>query len=154
MCSWGSYHSITSLVSPYAPSLCRERLRALIPAAVRLLPFAFMVGSSVVIMPQFEPEAFFRNIEKYEVTMSLVVPPMFLTILRHSGARCARKVNYLFLTNKPPFPSSDEPVQLENLTVAAVRYKFNLAYPFTGCYNRYRFRCCAPWAFARQCCSQ
>jgi acyl-coenzyme A synthetase/AMP-(fatty) acid ligase len=50
-----------------------------------LLPFALMAGAQVVIMPQFEPEAFCRNIERYKVTMSLVVPPVFLAILHHPG---------------------------------------------------------------------
>ncbi|KAF9646482.1 acetyl-CoA synthetase-like protein [Thelephora ganbajun] len=50
---------------------------------VMLLPFAMVVGSPVVIMPQFEPEVFCRNIEKYKVTISLIVPPVCLAILHH-----------------------------------------------------------------------
>jgi len=42
-----------------------------------------MVGCPVVIMPQFEPEAFCRNIEKYKVTVALIVPPVCLAILHH-----------------------------------------------------------------------
>lgn len=56
-----------------------------IAGAVLLLPFATMVGAPVVIMPQYEPDAFCRNIEKYKVTMSLVVPPVCLAILHHPG---------------------------------------------------------------------
>lgn len=58
-----------------------------------LLPFALMVGSPVVIMPQFEPEAFCRNIEKYKVTISLIVPPVCLAIVHHPGMNCARQAN-------------------------------------------------------------
>ena len=50
-----------------------------------LLPFAIMVGSPVVIMPQYEPDAFCRNIEKYKVTVALIVPPVCLAILHHPG---------------------------------------------------------------------
>ena len=64
---------------------CRERLSGLIPGAVILLPFAIMIGSPVVIMPQFEPEAFCRNIEKYRATIALIVPPVCLAILHHPG---------------------------------------------------------------------
>ncbi|KAF9790975.1 AMP binding protein [Thelephora terrestris] len=51
--------------------------------AVLLLPFMLLVGSPVVIMPQFEPEAFCQNIEKYKVSMSLIVPPVCLAIIHH-----------------------------------------------------------------------
>ena len=54
-----------------------------------LLPFALMLGMPVVIMPQFEPEAFCRNIEKYKVTISLIVPPVCLAIIHHPGTSCA-----------------------------------------------------------------
>lgn len=54
-----------------------------------LLPFMLLVGCPVVIMQQFEPDAFCRNIEKYKVSMSLIVPPVCLAILHHPGTRCA-----------------------------------------------------------------
>ena len=56
-----------------------------IAGAVFLLPFAVMVGSPVVIMPQFEPEVFCRNIEKYKATVLLVVPPVCLAMVHHPG---------------------------------------------------------------------
>ena len=62
-----------------------EELRGSIPGGVLLLPFAIMVGVPVVIVPQFEPEAFFRNIEKYKVTVAPVVPPVCLVIVHHPG---------------------------------------------------------------------
>lgn len=52
-----------------------------------------MVGSPVVIMPHFEPEAFCRNIEKYKVTVSFTVPPICLTIVHHPGTIWKLKVN-------------------------------------------------------------
>jgi 4-coumarate--CoA ligase len=54
-----------------------------------LLPFAITLGTPVVIMPQFEPEAFCRNIEKYKVTTVLIVPPVCLAILHHPGTSYA-----------------------------------------------------------------
>ena len=58
-----------------------------------LLPFALMIGMSVVVMPQFEPEAFCRNIEKYKVTASLVVPPVCLAMVHHPGTGLAQNLN-------------------------------------------------------------
>jgi len=63
----------------------REILRGPILGGVMLLPFALMVGVPVVIMPQFEPEAFCRYIERYKVTTSLIVPPVCLAIVHHPG---------------------------------------------------------------------
>ena len=51
-----------------------------------LLPFAIMLGTPVVIMSRFEPEAFCRNIEKYKVTVGFIVPPVCLALLHHPGA--------------------------------------------------------------------
>lgn len=66
-----------------------EELKGLILGGVLLLPFALMTGVPVVIMPQFEAEAFFRNIEKYKVTVAPVVPPVCLAIIHHPGTGCA-----------------------------------------------------------------
>jgi 4-coumarate--CoA ligase len=75
----------------FVPALQGEGgLRKRITGAVLLLPFAIMLGASVVIMPQYEPDAFCQNIEKYKVTMSFVVPPVCLAILHHPGKRHPR----------------------------------------------------------------
>ena len=58
-----------------------------------LLPFALMVGAPVVIMPQFDPEAFCQNIERYKVTVSLIVPPVCLAIVHHPGTSRAQNTN-------------------------------------------------------------
>lgn len=52
-----------------------------------LLPFALLTGSPVALMPQFDPESFCRNIERYKVAMALIVPPVCLAILHHPGTR-------------------------------------------------------------------
>ena len=57
-----------------------------------LLPLMIMVGVPVVIMPQFEPEAFCRNIEKHKVTVSLIVPPVCLAVIHHPGTRFAHNL--------------------------------------------------------------
>lgn len=79
--------SVCLMVQPILPSL-QEVILGFLPfyhiyGATMLLPFALLIGSPVVIMPQFEPEAFCRNIEKYKVTMALIVPPVCLAILHH-----------------------------------------------------------------------
>ena len=63
----------------------KERLRRPISGAVLLLPFAILIGSPVVIMPQPDPEAFFRHIERYKVTISIVVPTICREIVHHPG---------------------------------------------------------------------
>ena len=65
-----------------------EKLRGSILGAVTLLPFSLIRGMPVVIMPQFDPEAFCRNIEKYKVTITLIVPPVCLAIVHHPGTSC------------------------------------------------------------------
>jgi len=58
-----------------------------------LLPFALMIGSPVVIMPQFEPDVFCRNIENHKVSIALIVPPVCLAILHHPGTSCTRQLD-------------------------------------------------------------
>lgn len=69
-------------------TLARGNRGVTIPGAVTLLPFTLMVGSPVVIMPQFDPEGFCRNIEKYKVTISFIVPPVCLAVVHHPGTSC------------------------------------------------------------------
>lgn len=52
---------------------------------VKLLHFPLHSGTAVVVMPRFDPIAFCTHIEKYKVTIALVVPPMLLVIARHPG---------------------------------------------------------------------
>jgi acyl-CoA synthetase (AMP-forming)/AMP-acid ligase II len=48
-----------------------------------LLHFPFYSGIPVVIMPRFEPVAYCAHIEKYKITVALVVPPILLAMARH-----------------------------------------------------------------------
>jgi 4-coumarate--CoA ligase len=78
--SFGRFFYLTS---------CEKNSRKLITGAVTLLSFTLMVGCPFVIMHQFEPEAFCRNVEQYKATMTLVAPPVCLAILHHPGTGCA-----------------------------------------------------------------
>ncbi|PPR03178.1 hypothetical protein CVT26_008027 [Gymnopilus dilepis] len=51
--------------------------------AVKLLHFPFSCGVPVVIMTRFEPEQFCANIERYQITCSLIVPPVLVVLARH-----------------------------------------------------------------------
>lgn len=53
--------------------------------AVKLLHFPLITGTPVVVMSKFDPELFCASIQKYKVTLSLVVPPMLLVLGRHPG---------------------------------------------------------------------
>lgn len=53
--------------------------------AVKLLHFPLLTGTPVVVMPKFDPEVYCSSIQRYKVTISLVVPPMLLVLGRHPG---------------------------------------------------------------------
>lgn len=56
------------------------------PAGVTdLLHYPFKVGSSVAIMPRFDPVQFCANIERYKVNRAFVVPPVLVVLARHPG---------------------------------------------------------------------
>lgn len=50
-------------------------------AKVLHLPFKF--GSPVAIMPRFDPVQFCANIERFKITISLIVPPVLVVLARH-----------------------------------------------------------------------
>jgi len=47
--------------------------------------FPFICGTAVVVMPRFDPIEFFSNIEKYKITIAMVVPPVLVLVAKHSG---------------------------------------------------------------------
>ncbi|KAJ7076852.1 AMP binding protein [Mycena belliarum] len=49
----------------------------------KLLHFPFVLGIPVVIQRRFDPIQFCAVIEKYRVTMSMVVPPILVVLARH-----------------------------------------------------------------------
>ena len=72
-------------------SFFSTRLRGPIPGAQMLLPFSISIGLPVVIMSRPGLETFFHCIEKFKVTISLVVPTLCLGILHHPGMRCLQR---------------------------------------------------------------
>ncbi|KAF9565569.1 AMP binding protein [Agrocybe pediades] len=51
--------------------------------AVKLLHFPLSQGAPVAIMARFDPEQFCANVEKYQITISLIVPPVLVVLSRH-----------------------------------------------------------------------
>ncbi|PFH52098.1 hypothetical protein AMATHDRAFT_74397 [Amanita thiersii Skay4041] len=51
--------------------------------AVKLLHFPFTRGVPVVIQARFDPVQFCANIEKYGITIALIVPPVLVVLARH-----------------------------------------------------------------------
>ncbi|KDQ53842.1 hypothetical protein JAAARDRAFT_161175 [Jaapia argillacea MUCL 33604] len=49
----------------------------------KLLHHPIYRGIPVVIMPRFDPVGFCANVEKYKVTMSLIVPPILVLLANH-----------------------------------------------------------------------
>lgn len=56
-----------------------------IKGVVTLMFYPLFSGFPVVILPKFDPEQFFRAIERYKVTIGFVVPPILLVLLHHPG---------------------------------------------------------------------
>jgi hypothetical protein len=76
-----------------------------------------MVGSPVVIMPQFEPEVFCRNIEKYKATVLLVVPPVCLAMVHHPGAKYPRAWIAPDFPHKLLFPPASNKYNLKTVRI-------------------------------------
>jgi len=57
----------------------------LIPGAVKLIFFPLLCGVPCIIMPRFDPVQFCANIQKYKITVSLIVPPVLVLMARHPG---------------------------------------------------------------------
>ncbi|EAU91467.1 AMP binding protein [Coprinopsis cinerea okayama7 len=51
--------------------------------AIKLLHHPFLCGAPLVIMSRFDPVQFCANIEKYKITMALIVPPVLVVLSRH-----------------------------------------------------------------------
>ncbi|KAH8087865.1 AMP binding protein [Cristinia sonorae] len=72
----------------YPTSTTQDVMLAVLPffhifGVSNILTFSFLIGSTIVIMPKFDPVDFCRNIEKYKVTMSMIVPPICLALIHH-----------------------------------------------------------------------
>ena len=62
--------------------------------AVKLLHWPMTLGAPVVMMSHFDPENFCAYVQKYKVTISLVVPPVLVVLSRHPG-RCYYSIGTL-----------------------------------------------------------
>ncbi|KAJ8514441.1 hypothetical protein ONZ45_g7997 [Pleurotus djamor] len=51
--------------------------------AVKLLLFPFVCGIPVVVQTKFDPITFCANIERYQISASLIVPPILVVLARH-----------------------------------------------------------------------
>jgi len=50
---------------------------------IKLVHLPFLTGTPVAILPRFDPDAFCATIEKYKVTVALIVPPILVVLSRH-----------------------------------------------------------------------
>lgn len=55
------------------------------PGAVKLLHFPLSTGIPTIITPRFDPVTFCAHIARYKCTVSLVVPPVLVVLVRHPG---------------------------------------------------------------------
>ncbi|KAK7045638.1 hypothetical protein VNI00_007471 [Paramarasmius palmivorus] len=88
-----THQNVTSLVDIVEPSFPNmkygeDKLLAILPfyhiyGFVKSLLFPLLVGVPSVVQQRFEPVQFCENIEKYKVTISLIVPPVLVVLARH-----------------------------------------------------------------------
>ena len=73
---------------------------------------AIWLGAAQVITPRFEVKEFCELIEKYQVTYSLCVPPIFLAVVRHLEQHNVKGYDW---TNLKIFNNGAAPIPLELL---------------------------------------
>ncbi|KAK7444255.1 hypothetical protein VKT23_015265 [Stygiomarasmius scandens] len=80
---------IDSVKATFPPmSYESDRVLAILPmyhiyGAVKLIFFPLLCGVPCIIMPRFDPVQFCANIQKYKITVSLIVPPVLVLMARH-----------------------------------------------------------------------
>jgi 4-coumarate--CoA ligase len=57
------------------------------PGGIMVLHLSFALGCPLVIMSQFDPHQFCANIEKYRITIALIVPSSLDVLATHPGSR-------------------------------------------------------------------
>ncbi|KAJ6557879.1 AMP binding protein [Mycena capillaripes] len=75
--------AMISILSPYFPSLTTEDVML---ALTQVLHLPLIMGLPVVIQSRFEPTEYCANIEKYKISVSLIVPPILVVLARHPAA--------------------------------------------------------------------
>ncbi|KAL0581335.1 hypothetical protein V5O48_000711 [Marasmius crinis-equi] len=82
--------AVVNMVEPgfYKTTPDKDRMLAILPfyhifGFAKALLFTFHAGVPTVIQQRFEPVEFCANIEKYKITIALVVPPVLVLLARH-----------------------------------------------------------------------
>ncbi|KAJ7735764.1 AMP binding protein [Mycena metata] len=84
--------ALLSIIGPhFPPCKAQDVLISVLPfyhiyALIQVLHLPFLLGLPVIVQPRFEPTVFCANIEKYKVTISLIVPPILVVLARHPAA--------------------------------------------------------------------
>ncbi|KAF6760204.1 AMP binding protein [Ephemerocybe angulata] len=87
-----THRNITAVIGQVRPVFPKsdsgpDRMLGILPfyhiyGAVKLVHFPLLVGTTVYIMPRFDPVQFLANIQKYKITNSLIVPPVLVVLSR------------------------------------------------------------------------
>ncbi|KAJ6478794.1 AMP binding protein [Mycena vitilis] len=83
---------LLSIIGPHFPHTTpQDVMLGILPfyhvyALTQVIHLPLIAGLPVVIQPRFEPNEFCANIEKYQVSMSLIVPPILVVLARHPAA--------------------------------------------------------------------
>ncbi|KAG6902361.1 hypothetical protein C0995_000922 [Termitomyces sp. Mi166 len=65
-----------------------DRLLGVLPfyhiyGAIAIILVPFLTGMPVIVQPRFDPDSFCSNIEKFKITITMVVPPVLVVLARH-----------------------------------------------------------------------
>ncbi|KAG7091030.1 hypothetical protein E1B28_010091 [Marasmius oreades] len=90
-----THRNVVSVINMVEPTFIetapdKDRMLAILPfyhifGLVKSLLFTFHIGVATVIQQRFEPVQFCANVEKYKITLALVVPPVLVLLARHEG---------------------------------------------------------------------
>ncbi|KAG5653509.1 hypothetical protein H0H81_012581 [Sphagnurus paluster] len=82
--------SVLEIVKDTFPTIClgTDKMLGILPfyhiyGAVKLVHFPWTRGVPVIIQPRFDPDKFCASIERYRVTIALIVPPVLVVLARH-----------------------------------------------------------------------
>ncbi|PPQ66308.1 hypothetical protein CVT24_007305 [Panaeolus cyanescens] len=88
-----THRNITSVIDMVGPAFppvdfTVDKILGILPfyhiyGAVKLLLFPLKAGLPVAIMTRFDPVQFCANIQRYNITISLIVPPVMVVLARH-----------------------------------------------------------------------
>ncbi|KAH8068955.1 ligase [Aureococcus anophagefferens] len=88
-----------AMVERARPDLCTrdDTLLGLLPmfhiyGMITILHFSMIYGTTLVTLPNFEPESFLKTIAQHQVSVAHLVPPLILFLAKHPAKEAAERI--------------------------------------------------------------